>query len=60
MKDEILTSKEVSKYLKLPLSTLHLLARSNEIPAFKIGRHWRFKKGKLEKWLEKQENVKLK
>lgn len=57
MKDEILTAKEVSKYLKIPLSTLHWLARTKSIPAFKVGRHWRFKKEKLEKWLEKQENI---
>lgn len=55
MKDEILTAKEISKYLKIPLSSLHWLARQKEIPAFKVGRHWRFKKERIEKWMEKQE-----
>ena len=54
MKDEILTSKEVSNYLKVPLSSLHWLARTKRIPAFKVGRHWRFKKAKLERWVERQ------
>jgi len=58
MKEEILTSKEVSKFLKVPLSTLHFLARTKEIPAFKAGRHWRFKKMKIEEWIKKQERAK--
>ena len=57
MKDEILTAKEVCKYLKIPRSSLYKLSRDKEIPAFKVGRHWRFKKEKFEKWLEKQENA---
>jgi len=54
MKDEILTAKEVSSYLKVPLSSLHWLARTKRIPAFKVGRHWRFKKARLERWVERQ------
>ena len=54
MKDEILTAKEVSGYLKIPLSSLHWLARTKRIPAFKVGRHWRFEKDKLEQWVERQ------
>ena len=57
MTEEILSAEEVYKYLKIPRSTLYKLARDKEIPAFKVGRHWRFKKEKLETWLEKQENA---
>lgn len=55
MREEILTSKEVSRYLRVPLSTLHWLARTKSIPSFKVGRHWRFKRSKIEKWMEQQE-----
>lgn len=58
MEDKILTAKEVSRYLKIPLSSLHQLARNRKIPAFKVGRHWRFRKEKLYTWLKKQENMK--
>jgi excisionase family DNA binding protein len=56
-KNEILTAKEVKEYLWVPLSTLHWLCRQKNIPAFKVGRHWRFRREKLEKWLKRQENV---
>ena len=54
MEDNILTPKEVSKYLKIPLSSLHQLAREKKIPAFKVGRHWRFKKDEIKRWIEGQ------
>ena len=57
MEDEILTAEEVCGYLKLPRSSLYKLAREKGIPAFRVGRHWRFKKDKLEKWLKIQENL---
>ena len=57
MEDKILTAKEVSQYLKVPLSSLHQLARTKKIPAFKVGRHWRFKKERLDEWLKEQEKV---
>ena len=57
MKNDILTAKEISKYLRIPLSTIHWLARTKQVPGFKVGRHWRFKRAKLEKWVERQENA---
>jgi len=38
----IVTAKEVGKYLKLSESTIYKLAASGEIPGFKIGDSWRF------------------
>lgn len=38
----IVTTKEVSQYLKLTESTIYKLASIGEIPAFKIGKSWRF------------------
>ena len=58
MSDEILTAKDVCKYLKIPQSSLYQLARHNKIPAFRVGRHWRFKRIKVEEWVEHQENRK--
>lgn len=58
MNNDILTAKEVSKYLRVPLSSLHWLARTRQVPGFKVGRHWRFKKKRLDAWVEKQEKVK--
>jgi len=46
---EILSIKEVSKYLRIPVSTLYKLTHEGKLPATKIGKHWRFMKNDLEK-----------
>lgn len=52
MSDEILTLEEASRLLKLSKSTVYGLAQARKIPAYKIGRSWRFVKAYLIKWLE--------
>ncbi|MBN2119939.1 MAG: helix-turn-helix domain-containing protein [Candidatus Omnitrophica bacterium] len=56
VQEVILTAEEVCKYLKIPRSSLYQLARTGKIPAFRVGKHWRFKKAKIEEWVENQEN----
>lgn len=56
--DEILTLEEASRLLKLSKSTLYGLAQRKKIPAFKLGKSWRFVKAYLIRWLE--ENAKVK
>ena len=48
----ILTIDELAEYLKIPKSTLYKLAQQGKVPAQKIGRHWRFHKSAVERWLE--------
>jgi len=49
---DVLTIEELAAYLKIPKSTLYKLVREGKIPSQKIGRHWRFRKGAIDKWLE--------
>lgn len=56
--DEILTFEELRKYLKFSPCKLYKLVQQHKIPACKIGRTWRFKKAKIDDWMERQENVK--
>ena len=49
--DEILTIQELSDYLKVPVSTLYKLVREGSIPSFKVGKHWRFHKDAIDKWI---------
>jgi len=49
---DVLTIEELSDYLKIPKSTLYKLVREGKIPSQKIGRHWRFRKGAIDHWLE--------
>ena len=50
--DEVLTIEELASYLKVPKSTLYKLVREGKVPCQKIGRHWRFRKGAIDNWLE--------
>jgi len=52
MTDEILTLKEVAKYLKLAEKTAYRLAAEGKLPGFKVGGSWRFKRDDIEKWIE--------
>ena len=52
MPAEVLTIEELAGYLKIPKSTLYKLVREGKVPCQKIGRHWRFRKGAIDHWLE--------
>ena len=52
MLGDVLTIEELAAYLKIPKSTLYKLVREGRIPSQKIGRHWRFRKGAIDRWLE--------
>lgn len=49
---EVLTIEELAVYLKISKSTLYKLVREGKIPSQKIGRHWRFRKGAIDHWLD--------
>ena len=51
-----LTVGEVSDYLKLPEETVYKHARSGKLPAFKVGRYWRFKQGEIDSWVSLNSN----
>ena len=53
---EILTTKEIAKYLNIHPLTVHKYARQGKIPAFKIGKDWRFHKKYIEKWIKEKLN----
>jgi len=49
---QVLTIEEASKYLRIPLSSLYKLAQDGKIPCHKVGRHWRFRKEMIDRWLD--------
>lgn len=51
---DILTVKELAEYLKLNEKTAYRLAARKDIPGFKIGGSWRFRKSEIDAWIEKQ------
>ena len=46
---EILKIKEVSDYLKIPVSTVYKLIQEGKIPAIKLGKHWRLMKRDIDR-----------
>lgn len=55
MDSEFLTAEEVAEYLRLPLSTVYKLVQDKKLPGFKVGKHWRFRKEAIQKWIKEQE-----
>ena len=50
--DAVLTIDELAEYLKIAKSTLYKLAHEGRIPGQKVGKHWRFSKAAIDRWLE--------
>ena len=50
--DSIMTIEEVAAYLKIPKSTVYILAQDGKIPCQKVGRQWRFRKDTIDKWMD--------
>lgn len=48
---EILTLDEVAAYLKAGKRTVYRLAQQGDIPAFKLGGTWRFRRTELDRWI---------
>ena len=55
MTDTWLTVKEVAQYLKLSTDLIYKLAQQGRIPASKVGAVWRFKKEKIDRWMDANE-----
>lgn len=49
--EELMNIKEAAGYLRLNYMTVYKLAQKRQIPAFKVGGNWRFKKDILDNWL---------
>jgi excisionase family DNA binding protein len=54
MSAEILTVREVADYLKVTERTVYRLLSEKQIPAFKVGGAWRFRRAQLNEWIEQR------
>lgn len=54
--DTVLTIDELAVYLKLAKSTMYKLAQEGKIPGQKVGRHWRFHKVVIDRWLGNEDS----
>ena len=51
---EVMNIRQASQYLGVSPDTLYKYVGEQKIPAFKLGNRWRFKKSKLDQWMEEQ------
>jgi excisionase family DNA binding protein len=56
---QMLTLKEVAKFLSLSEKTVYRLVKAGILPALKIGGQWRFEQQVLDAWLSNQLNESL-
>lgn len=54
MSDEILTLPEVAQLLKVAEKTVYSMAQKGQLPAFKVGGQWRFKRVDIDQWIEQR------
>ena len=54
VRDEVLTTAETCRYLKVAPRTLYRYIKDKRVPAFKLGKDWRFVKSELDQWLRKK------
>ena len=55
MASEIMTLREVAEYLACHPVTIYRLAQSREIPAFRLGGNWRFKRSEIGQWITQRQ-----
>ena len=53
--DSILTVENVAEYLRLHPSTVYRLLKGKQLPAFKLGREWRFNRESIDRWRARAE-----
>jgi excisionase family DNA binding protein len=52
--ERLLTIDEVAEFLHINPMTVYAWVKDEKIPAFKIGKVWRFRKSEIDNWLRKQ------
>jgi excisionase family DNA binding protein len=54
---EVMDIRQASNYLGISPDTLYKYASEAFIPAFKLGNRWRFKKSRLDEWMDRQSGL---
>jgi len=56
---EVMDIRQASDYLGISPDSLYKYASDGFIPAFKLGNRWRFKKSRLDEWMDQQSSVSM-
>jgi excisionase family DNA binding protein len=55
--DSLLTIQQLGAYLNIPVRTLYQMAAQGTLPGTKIGKHWRFSREAIDRWLYRKSSV---
>jgi len=51
---EVMDIRQASEYLGISPDTLYKYASEGFVPAFKLGNRWRFKRSRLDEWMDQK------
>ncbi len=54
---EVMDIRQASGYLGISPDSLYKYASEGLIPAFKLGNRWRFKKSRIDEWMDQQSSA---
>jgi len=54
---EVMDIRQASDYLGISPDTLYKYASDGFVPAFKLGNRWRFKRSRLDEWMDLQSDI---
>jgi len=54
---EVMDIRQASDYLGISPDTLYKYASEGLVPAFKLGNRWRFKRSRLDEWMDRQSDL---
>jgi len=54
---EVMDIRQASDYLGISPDTLYKYASEGFVPAFKLGNRWRFKRSRLDEWMDHQSEI---
>ena len=52
--DDILSIPDIATLIKVAEKTVRSLAQKGDLPAFKVGGRWRFRREGIDSWIEKK------
>lgn len=50
----VMDIREAAQYLGISIDTLYKYAAEGKVPAFKLGNRWRFKRSRLDEWMDQE------
>jgi excisionase family DNA binding protein len=55
--EALLDTSQVAHYLNMHPKTIISMVERGELKAYKVGRHWRYRKSEIDAFLERRQNI---